>query len=369
MSFFNRRQSSNAATPGSPAATPDRRSQGGITDPEWAAVVASTTEELKAWKLMPQDKLVPVDEAEVGFFYSEETYVVVKTYNHARKINFLVFIWVGSERAKKLAADPPAKVAQLMSQLPDRVVLSREIEGHESTTFKRLFKTYGVQSGDSSGVFNADAPQTYRKRLLHFRLNNDKTRIEVREVPITRQSLQPCDVYIFDEGTKMTQWNGKKCDEEERIAARKYITTALTKRKMKSTSEFLDQDDLFDGSELYRKIGNAALPPAVPRTPKNQFVKKMFRLSDESRKLVMNLIYTGKIYRSGINVDDVTIIDTFHVLLIYIGPGASPSERDSVWKQAETYLKTAQTPQKAVTVFSAGCYCQAYEEVWDDAAE
>lgn len=49
----------------------------------------------------------------------------------------------------------------------------------------------------------------------------------------------------------------------------------------------------------------------------------------------MNLIYTGKIYRSGINVDDVTIIDTFHVLLIYIGPGASPSERDSVWKQAE----------------------------------
>lgn len=26
------------------------------------------------------------------------------------------------------------------------------------------------------------------------------------------------DVFIFDEGTKMTQWNGKRCDEKERQA-------------------------------------------------------------------------------------------------------------------------------------------------------
>ena len=73
-------------------------------------------------------------------------------------------------------------------------------------------------SGDVNSLFDPKNPQNYEKRLLRFALTRSKTRIEVTEVPISRKSLNPNDVFIFDEGTKMTQWNGARCDNEERLA-------------------------------------------------------------------------------------------------------------------------------------------------------
>lgn len=75
-----------------------------------------------------------------------------------------------------------------------------------------------VLNGDISSLFDPQNPDKYTKRLLRFALTRNKSRIEVTEVPISRHSLDSNDVFIFDEGTKMTQWNGRRCDEEERLA-------------------------------------------------------------------------------------------------------------------------------------------------------
>lgn len=77
---------------------------------------------------------------------------------------------------------------------------------------------YSVLSGNSSSLFDSDRPEDYKPRLLHFCMTRDKSRIEVTEVPISKKSLNNGDVYIYDEGIKMTQWNGSRCDEEERVA-------------------------------------------------------------------------------------------------------------------------------------------------------
>ncbi|VDN37281.1 unnamed protein product [Dibothriocephalus latus] len=52
---------------------------------------------------------------------------------------------------------------------------------------------------------------------MHFHLNKKHYRMEMYEVPISWKSLTSDDVFIYDEGAKMSQWNGSKCDEEERI--------------------------------------------------------------------------------------------------------------------------------------------------------
>ncbi|VUZ41858.1 unnamed protein product [Hymenolepis diminuta] len=244
-----------------------------------------------------------------------------------------------------MTPDPPEKVSQVMALLDDNVVVHREIGEYESPLFKSYFKEFGILNGSVSDLFDLDNPEKYTKRLLHFKLTRNKSRIEVTEVPISRQSLDSNDVFIFDEGIKMTQWNGKRCDEEERISARTYITKSLKARKTKCTSEFVDEEDLFDNiysfqSELYRKLGNAPVPAKPVHLLKNAFKKSMYRLTDETKKLVLHNVYNDKVYRIGINVNDVTFVDTLNLLYVYVGPGSSDNEKANVWSQADVRVPT-----------------------------
>ncbi|VUZ41857.1 unnamed protein product [Hymenolepis diminuta] len=266
-----------------------------------------------------------------------------------------------------MTPDPPEKVSQVMALLDDNVVVHREIGEYESPLFKSYFKEFGILNGSVSDLFDLDNPEKYTKRLLHFKLTRNKSRIEVTEVPISRQSLDSNDVFIFDEGIKMTQWNGKRCDEEERISARTYITKSLKARKTKCTSEFVDEEDLFDNSELYRKLGNAPVPAKPVHLLKNAFKKSMYRLTDETKKLVLHNVYNDKVYRIGINVNDVTFVDTLNLLYVYVGPGSSDNEKANVWSQADKFLKDKNMPYKSIAVFNAGTYCEGFEEIWDDA--
>lgn len=123
---------------------------------------------------------------------------------------------------------------------------------------------------------------------------------------------------------------------------------------------------------------------------------------------MLSHVYTDKVYRNGINPNDVTFVDTLHELFVYIGPGANDNERNSVWTQADVsprvsslsnyykipytsdlgdiflvkilweefqnflfftlqkFLKESNMPYKSIAVFSAGCYCYGFEEIWDD---
>ncbi|VDN15534.1 unnamed protein product [Dibothriocephalus latus] len=57
-------------------------------------------------------------------------------------------------------------------------------------------------------------------------------------------------------------------------------------------------------------------------------------LSDETGKLILTKVYSGNIYRDGINPDDVTFVEDIDVLYVYIGPGASKNEGLSAWDEA-----------------------------------
>ncbi|VDN96637.1 unnamed protein product [Rodentolepis nana] len=346
-----------------------RRKSSALDDPEWKSILEIKNEALKVWRLPDKGPAIPLLEEQYGFFLSDERYVVLKVSNHNRKLCYDLHFWIGLNKASKLVSEPPEKVSQVMALLNDNIVVHREIGEFESPLFKSYFKEFGILNGSLSDLFDPENPEKYVKRLLRFKLTRNKSRIEVTEVPISRLSLDSNDVFIFDEGTKMTQWNGKRCDEEERISAKHYIERSLKARKTKCTSEFVDEEDLFDYNELYRKLGDAPVPARPMRLMKNAFKKSMHRLTDETKKLVLHNVYNEKVYRSGINVNDVSFIDTLHVLYVYIGPGSSDNEKANVWPQADKYLKDKKSPYKSITVFNAGTYCEGFEEIWDDARQ
>ncbi|VDN14778.1 unnamed protein product [Dibothriocephalus latus] len=140
----------------------------------------------------------------------------------------------------------------------------------------------------------------------------------------------------------------------------------MKRRNCKATSEFYDEEDLFEKNELHAKLGDSNVTPVIFKTQRKGFQKAMLRLSDESGRLVLKKVYDGKIYRDGINQNDVTFVDTFNILYVYIGPGASANEALSSWTEAEKYLRSAGRPEKAIAVFSAGSYLPAFNEIWND---
>ncbi|VDN13781.1 unnamed protein product [Dibothriocephalus latus] len=140
----------------------------------------------------------------------------------------------------------------------------------------------------------------------------------------------------------------------------------MKRRNCKATSEFYDEEDLFEKNELHNKLGDADVTPMSFKPEKKGFQKVMMRLSDQSGQLVLNNVYTGKIYREGMNQDDVTFIEDLDLLYVYIGTGASVNESISSWAEAEKYLKSVGRPDKAIAVFSAGSYLPAFNEIWND---
>ena len=50
-------------------------------------------------------------------------------------------------------------------------------------------------------------------------------RVEVKERPLSKKSLDSSDVFILDLGLEVYQWNGKTCNKDEKFRAVQYLQT------------------------------------------------------------------------------------------------------------------------------------------------
>ena len=84
----------------------------------------------------------------------------------------------------------------IVGQLP---VQYREVQGHESEEFLDLFPPAIVtmEGGIDSG-FNVVTPTEYQPRLLHIK--GQRKYVRVKQVPLTRDSLNDGDVFLLDNG-------------------------------------------------------------------------------------------------------------------------------------------------------------------------
>ncbi len=88
--------------------------------------------------------------------------------------------------------------------LPDTFLRYREVMGHESDEFVKLFlPAIIIMSGGIDSGFNHINPEEYRARLLHFK--GKRGNIRVLEKPLARSSLNSGHVFVLDAGLKVFQ--------------------------------------------------------------------------------------------------------------------------------------------------------------------
>jgi gelsolin len=66
--------------------------------------------------------------------------------------------------------------------------------------------------------------------------------VSVKEVPLSKASIDSSDVFILDLGLTIYQWNGKTCNKDEKFKAVQYLQTLKSERGGKPEVESLGED-------------------------------------------------------------------------------------------------------------------------------
>ena len=102
--------------------------------------------------------------------------------------------------------------------------------GCESSLFKSYFNEITILKGGADTGFRRVVPEQPKTRLLHFK--GDR-KIEVKEVPAKRGNLNSEDVFIIDTFYELWQYNGEKCDKDEKFKATQWMQKLRSERSGK----------------------------------------------------------------------------------------------------------------------------------------
>lgn len=293
---------------------------------------------IQVWRV-EKFKIVTWPEKQYGKFYSGDSYILLRTYKKtpdAEKFSFDVHFWIGSKSTQDEYGTAAYKTVELDDYLNGDPVQHREIQGHESALFLSYFpKVEILEGGVDSGFKHVEAKE-HRNRLLHFK---GKKNIVVREVPLAIESLNSGDVFVLDAGMDLYQMNGKECGPREKAKAAEVTRSLDDERGGKPNVWVFEEEDSRDthANKFWELLGGRKpIHAAIPDTVDTSFAKKLFRLSDETGKMLMKEVKEVSI--KSLDSKDAFIFDAGFEVFAWIGKGASKEEKSKALAYATDYL-------------------------------
>nr|CAC87029.1 gelsolin [Suberites domuncula] len=332
------------------------------TEPAWKG--AGQAVGIQIWRIV-KFKVVHWDKNEYGKFYNGDSYIILNTYKEKDSDALLydVHFWIGKYSTQDEYGTAAYKTVELDTLLDDKPIQHREVQGHESSLFKSYFPTLELLNGGADTGFKHVKPQEYCPRLLHF--HGEKKKIEIKEVPLCRSSIDSSDVFILDLGLEVYQWNGKTCNKDEKFKAVQHLQTLKSERNGKPKVESLDEREISESHKFYSYFNDDnEEEPDEQDDP--DFVKSLFRLSDQSGELERTLEGTGSMPRSTLDENDVFILDTGCELFVWVGNGTSAAEQRNALPYAHAYLKTTKHPLICVTCYRQSATPDSFYKAMED---
>ena len=158
-------------------------------------------------------KLVAVPETDIGKFYSGDCYLVFDSRHGADDIYF----WIGSGSSQDERAVVAIKAVELDNLFGGLPTQHREVEGHESPGFRRLFPggLVSLQGGHTSGLRRVDRERAGAKLL---QVMGGKYPV-MREVGLAWANMNHGDTFVLDTGSVIFIWSGASSSPGEKITA------------------------------------------------------------------------------------------------------------------------------------------------------
>ncbi|TPX37064.1 hypothetical protein SmJEL517_g01111 [Synchytrium microbalum] len=318
--------------------------------------------ETRVWRI-EQFKVVAWPEKQYGMFYEGDSYIVLNTWKKPDAPTFYhdIYFWLGLETTQDEAGTAAYKTVELDDFLGTLPVQHREVQGSESGAFLGLFKHFHTEKGGVDSGFNHVTAKEYRPRLLQIRQNKTAPRgqgLIIREIPMAASSLNSGDVFVYDGGLVIHQWNGKASNGMERSKAAEFVRTLSDSRAGKAPIKVSDEGDR-DAKEFFDAIGGSAsdVQPAdaVTDATATAAPKALYCLSDASGSLTFTKKAEGVIKKDQFDTNDVFVLDGGSEVFVWIGAKASADERKKGMAYALEYMKKHNRPMNIpVTLIREG---------------
>jgi len=238
-------------------------------------------------------------------------------------------------------------------------VQHREVQGHESELFLKIFSVYlscgglrYLEGGVDSGFKHVE-PEKYKPRLLHLK---GKKKVRVTEVPVAAASLNAGDLFVLDLGLTIYTWTGKEAGMFEKNKGRELCASLGKERNGRAKVIAVSQGDKDqDAQDFYKHLGasvDSKLKTAEEGgkdddedTADGKPAKILYRLSDASGKLTFKKEGEGgAVNQKNLDPDDVFVLDGGNRIYIWVGKKATRQEKDKAMENAVEYMKANNRP-------------------------
>ena len=292
-----------------------------VVDPVFLPLTEEAVK-LQVWRVKKL-QLVAVPETDWGKFYSGDCYLVFD----GRHGGDHIYYWLGRHSSQDEQTVAAIKAVELDNMFSGQPVQHREVMGHESQTFRKLFQAGVVclAGGVESGLSRVTSQEPVARL---FQVGGGKHPI-LREVELGWANINHGDTFVLDAGSLIFIWSGSSSSGSERLAAAA-LANRLRDRVGEGIVHLTDgQEEELDEEEL--ALWSRHLPleqrglvrPADCDRRLSTIVKEeisLYRCSDLAGSLSIQLVQSGNLEREQLDSDDAFIIEAANLgIWIWLG--------------------------------------------------
>nr|XP_006643534.2 PREDICTED: advillin-like [Lepisosteus oculatus] len=305
------------------------------------------------WRIEKME-LVLVQEKFHGSFYEGDCYILLSTQRCGTTVSYHAHYWIGSESTQDEQGAAAIYITQLDEFLGGRPVQHREVQGHESDTFRGYFKQGVIykKGGVASGMKHMETNSYDIKRLLHVK---GKRRVTAKEVEMDWKSFNLGDVFLLDNGKTIIQWNGPESNQQERLKGM-LLARDIRDRERGGRAEIgvIEGDAEQDSPELLEILTGILgqrtleLGRGEPDEQADQQQKAnvtLYHVSDAQGQMKVTEVATRPLVQDLLNHDDCYILDQGGVkIFVWKGKRANKAERQTAMARAMDFIKMKHYP-------------------------
>ncbi|NXI09346.1 VILI protein, partial [Irena cyanogastra] len=311
-----------------------------------------TTPGIQIWRIENME-MVPVPTKSYGNFYEGDCYVLLSTRKSGSNFSYDIHYWLGKESSQDEQGAAAIYTTQMDDHLGSVAVQHREVQGHESDTFRAYFKQGLVykKGGVASGMKHVETNTYNVQRLLHVK---GKKNVVAGEVEMSWNSFNRGDVFLLDLGQLIIQWNGPESNRNERLRAMTLAKDIRDReRGGRAKVGVVDGEDEDASPELMKVLKHVLgekrdIQPAIPDDKVDQTLKsslKLYHVSNASGNLVIQEVAIRPLTQDMLLHEDCYILDQGGIkIFVWKGKNANKEEKQQAMSRALGFIKAKNYP-------------------------
>uniref|UniRef100_A0A8C9WXU6 Advillin n=1 Tax=Sander lucioperca TaxID=283035 RepID=A0A8C9WXU6_SANLU len=305
------------------------------------------------WRIEKME-LVQIPENSYGNFYEGDCYVLLYTQKVSSSLRYDIHYWIGSESTQDEQGAAAVYTIQLDEFLGSTPVQHREVQGHESDAFRGYFKQGVIykKGGVASGMRHTETNTYDIKRLLHVK---GKKRVIAKEVEMSWKSFNLGDVFLLDIGKTIVQWNGPKCNKQEKLKGMELAKDIRDRERGGRAEVRVIEGDEESNSPQNMEILNGILgerssaltdgPPDEIADQEQKAKLTLYHVTDADGQMKVTEVATRPLVQDLLNHDDCYFLDQGGAkIFVWKGKKANKAERQAAMTRALEFIKAKNYP-------------------------